>query len=78
MAPIHCTAIVTPAPGKEARLREILTDLGNNVEKHEKGVRKYHIFEQYDGQDGNVFVVQELCMFTCLSHYQRARAEWNV
>ncbi|KAF7876357.1 hypothetical protein EAF04_001450 [Stromatinia cepivora] len=60
MAPIHLTVIVTPAPGKEARIREILTELGNNVEKNEKGIRKYHIFEQYDGQDGNAFVIQEL------------------
>jgi len=60
MAPIHATAIITPAPGKEARLREILTDLANNVEKHESQVRKYQVFEQYDGDNGNVFVVQEL------------------
>ncbi|ESZ92455.1 hypothetical protein SBOR_7172 [Sclerotinia borealis F-4128] len=83
MAPIHCVAIITPAPGKEARvcdinfpftlpllpqantpihlqLRELLTGLGNNVEKHEKGVSKYQIFEQYSGEKGNVFVVQEI------------------
>ncbi|KAB8293046.1 hypothetical protein EYC80_007406 [Monilinia laxa] len=60
MAPVHCVAIVTPAPGKEARLREILTELGNNIEKHEKEVSTYQVFEQYDGENGNVFVVREL------------------
>ncbi|KAI9643625.1 hypothetical protein NHQ30_008247 [Ciborinia camelliae] len=61
MAPVHCTAIVTPAAGKEVRVRELLTDLSNNVEKNEKGARKYQVFEQYDGENGrNVFVVQEL------------------
>ncbi|KAG4026287.1 hypothetical protein MFRU_042g00160 [Monilinia fructicola] len=60
MAPVHCTAIITPAPGKEARLREILTELANKVEKHEKEVSTYQIFEQYDGENGNVFVAHEL------------------
>ncbi|TGO42145.1 hypothetical protein BHYA_0012g00610 [Botrytis hyacinthi] len=60
MAPIHCLATVTPAPGKEARLREIITDLTNKVEKNEQAVRKYQAFEQYGGEKGNVFVIQEI------------------
>ncbi|TGO60215.1 hypothetical protein BCON_0037g00150 [Botryotinia convoluta] len=60
MAPVHCLATVTPAPGKEARLREIITDLANKVEKNEQAVRKYQAFEQHDGEKGNVFVLQEI------------------
>ncbi|TGO69346.1 hypothetical protein BOTNAR_0012g00340 [Botryotinia narcissicola] len=68
MAPIHCLATVTPTPGKEARLREIITDLANKVEKNEQAVRKYQAFEQYGGEKGNVFVIQEICLFLS-SHY---------
>ncbi|EHK98622.1 Dimeric alpha+beta barrel [Glarea lozoyensis ATCC 20868] len=58
---IHVTAIVTPAKGKESRVRELLTDLAGKVEKQEPEVSKYHLFEQYDSESGtNVFVVQEI------------------
>ncbi|KAF7912159.1 uncharacterized protein EAF01_001180 [Botrytis porri] len=59
MAPVHCLATITPAPGKEARLRELITDLANKVEKNEPAVRKYQAFQQYDGEQGSVFIVQE-------------------
>jgi hypothetical protein len=35
---IHIVAIITPAEGKESRVRELLIDLGNNVKQHEKDV----------------------------------------
>ncbi|KAF7918828.1 uncharacterized protein EAE98_009606 [Botrytis deweyae] len=60
MAPIHFLVTLTPAPGKEARLRETLTDLVNKVEKNEQATHKYQAFEQYDGEKGNVFVLQEI------------------
>ncbi|TGO24675.1 hypothetical protein BPAE_0097g00210 [Botrytis paeoniae] len=60
MAPIYCLATATPAPGKEARFREIITDIANKVEKNEQAVRQYQAFEQYDGEKGNVFVFQEI------------------
>ncbi|KAM3072175.1 hypothetical protein ACMFMG_008631 [Clarireedia jacksonii] len=59
MAPIHHIAVITPAPGKEARLQEILIDFANAVEKQESGVLAFQLFEQYDGANGNVFVVHE-------------------
>ncbi|TEY84188.1 hypothetical protein BOTCAL_0019g00120 [Botryotinia calthae] len=59
MAPIHYLVTITPAPGKEARLREVLTNIANEVEKNEPGLLRYHFFEQYDGEKGNVFIVQE-------------------
>ncbi|CZR70292.1 uncharacterized protein PAC_20194 [Phialocephala subalpina] len=57
---VHVVAIITPAPGKEARVRELLSGLADNVKKHESDVSKYHLFEQYNGQGGNVFVVEEI------------------
>ncbi|KAF7943509.1 hypothetical protein EAE96_011432 [Botrytis aclada] len=60
MAPLHALAIITPAPGKEARLREVMIELGKKVEENEQGVLRYQSFEQYDGEKGNVFVVQEI------------------
>ncbi|KAM0134950.1 hypothetical protein ACHAO1_005383 [Botrytis cinerea] len=59
MAPIHYLVTVTPTPGKEARLREALTNIANEVQKNEPGLHKYHFFEQYDGEKGNVFIAQE-------------------
>lgn len=35
---VHVVAIITPAPGKESRVRELLIELGNNVKQHEKDV----------------------------------------
>ncbi|KUJ14981.1 uncharacterized protein LY89DRAFT_589396 [Mollisia scopiformis] len=57
---VHVVAIITPAPGKETRVRELLSGLADNVKKHETDVSKYQLFEQYDGQGGNVFVVEEI------------------
>ncbi|KAF4618139.1 hypothetical protein G7Y89_g14969 [Cudoniella acicularis] len=57
---VHICAIITPAKGKESRVKELLADLAGKVEKHEKDVSKYQVFEQYDSQTGvNVFVVEE-------------------
>ncbi|PMD66983.1 uncharacterized protein K444DRAFT_658163 [Hyaloscypha bicolor E] len=57
---VHVLAIITPAKGKEARVGQLLTDLANNVKQNEKDVPKYELFEQYNGQGGNVFVVEEI------------------
>ena len=35
---IHVVAIITPAEGKESRVRELLIDLGNKVKQHENEV----------------------------------------
>jgi hypothetical protein len=35
---IHIVAIITPAEGKESRVKELLIDLGNKVKQHEKEV----------------------------------------
>jgi hypothetical protein len=35
---IHVVAIITPAEGKESRVKELLIDLGNKVKQHEKEV----------------------------------------
>ncbi|KAH7383085.1 hypothetical protein BKA64DRAFT_176823 [Cadophora sp. MPI-SDFR-AT-0126] len=56
---IQVVAIITPAAGKEARLKELLTGLAEKVSKNEKDVSKYQIFEQFNGENGNVFVVEE-------------------
>ncbi|QSZ31163.1 hypothetical protein DSL72_000726 [Monilinia vaccinii-corymbosi] len=60
MAQVYSAVIVTPAPGKEARLRELFTQLANHVEKNEKEILKFQVFEQHDGENGNVFVFHEL------------------
>lgn len=59
MSEIHVVAIITPAPGKEARVGELLKDLANNVKKNESDVSKYQLFEQINGEGTNVFVVEE-------------------
>lgn len=38
MSEIHVCAIVTPAAGKESRVKEVLAGLGENVKKHETAV----------------------------------------
>jgi len=60
MSEIHVVAVITPAPGKEDRVREGLIALTENVKAHEPDVSKYHLFEQTNGQGGNVFVVEEI------------------
>jgi hypothetical protein len=35
---IHIVALITPAEGKESRVRELLIDLGNKVKQHETDV----------------------------------------
>ncbi|KAH7369566.1 hypothetical protein BKA65DRAFT_443950 [Rhexocercosporidium sp. MPI-PUGE-AT-0058] len=56
---IQVVAILTPAPGKADRLKELLTGLADNVSKNEKDVSKYQIFEQFNSEGVNVFVVEE-------------------
>lgn len=60
-AQIHVVAILTPAPGKEARLRDLLTNLANIVKDKEPEVSRYQLFEEQNAQGGNVFVVEECC-----------------
>ncbi|TVY82265.1 hypothetical protein LSUE1_G005979 [Lachnellula suecica] len=61
MSEVHVCAILTPAAGKESRLREMLSDLTVKVKQHESDVPKYQLFEQYDSKTGtNVFVVEEI------------------
>ncbi|PQE07876.1 antibiotic biosynthesis monooxygenase protein [Rutstroemia sp. NJR-2017a WRK4] len=60
MAPIHHFAGINPAPGKEARLKEVMTEFADKVEKQEQGVLKFHLFEQFDGEKGNVIIVHEV------------------
>ncbi|KAL2063897.1 hypothetical protein VTL71DRAFT_4391 [Oculimacula yallundae] len=56
---VQVVAILTPAPGKEARLKELLTSLAENVHKNEKDVSKYQLFEQYNAEGVNCLVVEE-------------------
>ncbi|KAH6677292.1 hypothetical protein B0J14DRAFT_339608 [Halenospora varia] len=57
---VHICAIITPAKGKESRVRELLSGLVANVQKNEKDTSKYELYEQYSAEDGaNVFVVEE-------------------
>ncbi|KAE8446730.1 hypothetical protein EG329_011635 [Mollisiaceae sp. DMI_Dod_QoI] len=57
---VHVVAFITPAPGREARVRELLKGLADNVQKHETNASKYQLFEEYDGKGGNIFVVEEI------------------
>lgn len=38
MSEIHVVALITAAEGKEARVKELLLDLGNKVKQHETDV----------------------------------------
>jgi len=60
MSEVHVVAIITPRPGKEARIKELLTELANNVKENEPGAIKYEVFEEYDGKEGNKIVVIEI------------------
>ena len=56
---LNVVAIVTPAPGKEHRVQEILVDLAANVKKHESDVSRY-VPHKVVGRDGTPeFVVVE-------------------
>merc|ERR1711977_718359 len=41
------------------QLKELLTGLAEKVSKNEKDVSKYQVFEQFNGDNGNVLVVEE-------------------
>jgi len=56
---VHVVALLTPAPGKHDRLKELLTNLANNVQSSETGATKYQVFEQVNGEGINVLVVEE-------------------
>lgn len=65
------------------QLREVLTHIANEVQKNEPGLHKYHFFEQYDGEKGNVFIAQETCMllsshYLPLAHLQPSKYERHV
>ncbi|KAL5323041.1 hypothetical protein ACEPPN_007569 [Leptodophora sp. 'Broadleaf-Isolate-01'] len=56
---VQVVAILTPAPGKESRLKELLIGLAEKVSKNEKDVSKYQVFEQFNSEGVNVLVVEE-------------------
>ncbi|PBP24585.1 hypothetical protein BUE80_DR004373 [Diplocarpon rosae] len=56
---VQVVAIITPAPGKESRIKELLAGLADNVAKNESKVSKYQVFEQYGGENSNSIIVEE-------------------
>jgi len=58
---IHACVIIYPAPGKESRLKELLIELGKEVQEKEKDALKYEFFEHYNSESGrNIFILQEI------------------
>ncbi len=74
---LNVVAIVTPAPGKEERVKEILVQLAKDVEKHESDVARYVPHKIIGAEGATEFVVVERydcmhlgmsaspCMATC-------------
>jgi hypothetical protein len=56
---LDVVAIVSPAPGKEARVDEILKDLIAKVEKDEPDVAKYTLYKTQNAEGATEFVFVE-------------------
>ena len=56
---LNIVAIVSPAPGKEKRIEEILAGLAGNVHKHEKDVHRYVAHKVVGAEGAQEFVVVE-------------------
>jgi quinol monooxygenase YgiN len=56
---LDIVAIVTPAPGKEARVEEILKDLTAKVEQHEPDVAKYMAYKSQNAEGATEYVFVE-------------------
>jgi hypothetical protein len=56
---INILAIATPAPGKEARLEELIKNLTDGVEKNEADVERYLCYKTKDAQGVVEYVFQE-------------------
>jgi hypothetical protein len=57
--PLNVTAIVTPTPGKEARVEELIKELTAKVEKNEPDVEKYFCFKTTNAEGVVEYVFQE-------------------
>ena len=56
---LDIVAIVTPAPGKEARVEEILKDLTAKVEQHEPDVAKYMAYKTQNAEGATEYLFVE-------------------
>jgi quinol monooxygenase YgiN len=57
--PLDVVAIITPAPGKEARLEEVLKELTGDVEKNEPDVAKYRAYKTQNAEGVTQYVFIE-------------------
>jgi hypothetical protein len=48
--PVDIVAIVSPAPGKEARMEELLLWLSGEIKKDEPGLTRLQWYRQIDGE----------------------------
>lgn len=56
---LDIVAIVTPAPGKEARVEEILKELTGKVEQNEPEVAKYMAYKTQNAEGATEYVFVE-------------------
>lgn len=57
--PVDVVAIVTPAPGKEARIEEILKDLISKVEQNEPDVARYIAYKSKNAEGATEYIFTE-------------------
>ncbi|KAF2431125.1 hypothetical protein EJ08DRAFT_199537 [Tothia fuscella] len=57
---LNVVAIVTPAPGKESEVEEVIKELTANVEKYEKDVLKYKAYKTTNAEGATEYVFQEI------------------
>jgi quinol monooxygenase YgiN len=55
----NITAIVTPTPGKESRVEELIKDLTAKVEKNEANVERYMCYKTKNAEGVVEFVFHE-------------------
>ena len=57
--PVDVVAIVTPVPGKEARVEEILKELISKVEQNEPDVARYIAYKSQNAEGATEYVFTE-------------------
>ena len=62
---VDVVAIVSPAPGKEARLEELLKDLTGKVEQNEPDVAKYMAYKTQNAEGATEYVFVERYVTSC-------------